>query len=983
MDVLSTLDIVNSTLRHCVAYGTGGAISVQDSRLRITNSTIEDSGQWGYTTVRPAARFAAQARELTPCVSCSVVQGGALYITQYWYEASATFDTVTFRGNAASRGGAIFADWGFPKTVISCVGCVFDGNLAGIKAGAIYAAGSVLDFSNSVFSNNRVEPSFNDYYGQATTGGAILLDPYPALGEEQYGLPVLNSSLALRGCTLSGNTVNAATGSGGGVYVSEANPEYPDDTASSVLIEDSVVSGNVAAQGGGLFIGAGGSLLMARTTVSANHAAGSGAGVAAGGAGVVVSVADSSFTANAAGVAGAALWANGRDGGGELSVTACTFENNVAGGHGGALSAENLDSATLDGCSFRNNSITSASTAAAATSRTLIDVALQFVQTTSYGAGAGGALFATSAGVMQLRASNVSFAGNAAAYGAGAALLTGVNATLSGCRFASNAASAAGGALQLDAESAGGNTTLSDGTALAGNTAPLGGAIALSGAHALLAAGVSATGGAATYGAVIHAGGTTLNAAAQLRLPGLTASGNAASAAGGVLFLEAPVAGQAVPACSTGCGSGNTAGNFGPGLASAPVRFALQVAASTRSAAQLPLAAVAYDAFGTVVSSWAQLTASVACFDAGGAPAPGAVSGAAPAAYAGGAASFGALALAGAVGARYTLAVTLTSLSAAAFAAGMTVNASVAVAPCDASELFEVASLRCVCRDNSVRLSATDDACVCVPGFFWDGAAAECATCPDGVACEGGLALTAAGFWRVSANDTTAYECAGGRCLAVHPPHSIVATGRRLQQASLALAAANCSEGHTGPLCAVCCSPGVAGCTPGAGVYAYQGDACVACPAGQGWDTWSAAQQGVLLAFVIAASLATLFFLFFLPLLPGASEALLRLYSRALSAWSRVSHALFGSQLRDKAVELRLAENNMRARSKRLMVTADPDAIAQLDAAPLDAAAVKHERRKRNFLQLQKAYEQATRPLKILINFWCVRCPGCVACASV
>jgi hypothetical protein len=30
VDVLSTLDIVNSTLRHCVAYGTGGAISVQD-----------------------------------------------------------------------------------------------------------------------------------------------------------------------------------------------------------------------------------------------------------------------------------------------------------------------------------------------------------------------------------------------------------------------------------------------------------------------------------------------------------------------------------------------------------------------------------------------------------------------------------------------------------------------------------------------------------------------------------------------------------------------------------------------------------------------------------------------------------------------------------------------------------------------------------------------------------------------------------------
>ena len=58
MDVLSTVDIVNSTLRQCVGFGIGGAIAVQDSQLRMTNSTIEDSGQWGYTTVRPATRFA-------------------------------------------------------------------------------------------------------------------------------------------------------------------------------------------------------------------------------------------------------------------------------------------------------------------------------------------------------------------------------------------------------------------------------------------------------------------------------------------------------------------------------------------------------------------------------------------------------------------------------------------------------------------------------------------------------------------------------------------------------------------------------------------------------------------------------------------------------------------------------------------------------------------------------------------------------------
>jgi hypothetical protein len=62
VDVLSTLDIVNSTLRQCVAYGNGGALSVQDSQLSIINSTIEDCGLWRFTLVRPAARCAQAAR---------------------------------------------------------------------------------------------------------------------------------------------------------------------------------------------------------------------------------------------------------------------------------------------------------------------------------------------------------------------------------------------------------------------------------------------------------------------------------------------------------------------------------------------------------------------------------------------------------------------------------------------------------------------------------------------------------------------------------------------------------------------------------------------------------------------------------------------------------------------------------------------------------------------------------------------------------
>lgn len=65
MDALSTLDIVNSTLRQCVAFGNGGALAVQDSQLSITNSTIEDCGLWGYTSVRFRGRRTSRCASAT------------------------------------------------------------------------------------------------------------------------------------------------------------------------------------------------------------------------------------------------------------------------------------------------------------------------------------------------------------------------------------------------------------------------------------------------------------------------------------------------------------------------------------------------------------------------------------------------------------------------------------------------------------------------------------------------------------------------------------------------------------------------------------------------------------------------------------------------------------------------------------------------------------------------------------------------------
>jgi hypothetical protein len=838
--------------------------------------------------------------------------------------------------------------------------------------------------------------SFNDNNGQKTSGGALSLSSYPATGEWQQdlGVPMMASSLALTRCTLSGNAVARATGAGGGVYVEDANPLYPDDTASTCVITDSVLRANVGAQGGGVYVGAGGTLSIASSSLSDNVVSGSGGGVAASGLGVSVSVAATNFSRNVAAVAGGALWANGKTDSGSLSMTdACVLDGNVAAGpapHGGGVSAENIDAITLSGCTFTSNAVTL--TEPDATSGAAMDVTLQFASTLALGAGAGGALFVVAAGATQLDVSGCEFSGNSASDGGALALLSGVNATLADSTLANNSASASGGAMLLDSAANDTATRLAAGVHLLDNAAPIGGAVALGGLHALTADGVAASGNAADYGAVLFAAASVVNASTQLTLSSIAASQNAAVAAGGVLFVQGAGAGDPMPACA-GCddaatAAANSAGFYGPALASPPVRFSVSGAGATRSAALLPLAAVAYDAYGSVVRTWPQLVATVACFDAAGDAAPGAVSGVTPTVYADGAAAFTALTLSGQVGAAFTLALTLSSASAPAFAAGLSVNASATVQPCDASEAFDTAALRCSCLTNAIRLTPDAPSCVCANDFFWSTSAAACVTCPDGVVCRDGDALTDEGFWRLSANDSLAYECGSGRCLAVQPPEETTAasSARRSLHAvdDALLAGANCSLGHTGPLCAICCTPGAAGCDDGR-VYAFQGDVCIACSPADEWSNWARWQRGVLLAFVVLGACCALLFGFYMPLLPRLSALLMRLYSKLLKWASHGVHVVRGVPPPDASKRLALAHKSLRLKAlsgKIPRIALQPgearEALASResfasgasgggedDVPPPDAAQLKREHHKLNYIALQAQFEKLMRPVKV------------------
>ncbi|WP_412061417.1 choice-of-anchor Q domain-containing protein [Rubrivirga sp. IMCC45206] len=113
---------------------------------------------------------------------------------------------------------------------------------------------------------------------------------------------VAATTLTLRAVEVSTNTISvAAPGNGGGVHIGGAG---------SADLSQSLVAGNRAAEGGGLWLAAGASLAMGNATVSNNTAVGDGGGVYDDG-GATIALESVTVAGNAAGLSGGGLRAAG------------------------------------------------------------------------------------------------------------------------------------------------------------------------------------------------------------------------------------------------------------------------------------------------------------------------------------------------------------------------------------------------------------------------------------------------------------------------------------------------------------------------------------------------------------------------------------------------------------------------------------------------------------------------------------------------
>ncbi len=175
--------------------------------------------------------------------NASAGRGGAVHVGAGY---AVTVDGCTFTGNAAltgGAGGAVAVNATAGATTLVAEDCVFTDNTSAGPGGAIDAAGASVTLRRCDVLGSR----------SATAAGAFFAEGAGVRVQHVSGhvAPVV---VVVEDCAFTDNRGNlangASVGDGGGLFVKGGV-----DRLVEVLVSGSVFSGNVNAQGGGLYVG--------------------------------------------------------------------------------------------------------------------------------------------------------------------------------------------------------------------------------------------------------------------------------------------------------------------------------------------------------------------------------------------------------------------------------------------------------------------------------------------------------------------------------------------------------------------------------------------------------------------------------------------------------------------------------------------------------------------------------------------------------
>jgi len=212
------------------------------------------------------------------------------------------------------------------------------GYQTGIGAALLIAATSAVFATNrSVCPTGCQYTTIQSAIDAAVNGDVIQI----AKGRYVENLVISGKRITLQGQDRRSTVVD---GNGQGTVVTIGDRIAT--TPTMVALSDLTLTRGYGANGGGIVVFEGGSLVLRHSTVVANHSEGDGGGInVTANGGQAVTIADSTITNNDAVFWGGGINATGEEG--TFSIVRCTVSQNRAGGFGGGIALA-YDGATLN-----------------------------------------------------------------------------------------------------------------------------------------------------------------------------------------------------------------------------------------------------------------------------------------------------------------------------------------------------------------------------------------------------------------------------------------------------------------------------------------------------------------------------------------------------------------------------------------------------------------------------------------------------------
>ena len=321
-----SVTLTNCTVSNNTAMNHGGGID-NDATLTLSNSMVSgDTAPYGGGIFNYSGTVTL-TNNSTVTQNTATNNGGGIDNNT---SATLSISNSIISNNSAPRGGGIVS-YG-PATLTSVSLSANSGNYGG----GIDNFGP-LTVNNSTISSNRALSSGGGIWNG--NNATVSLSTTTLSGNSApYGGGIYNNA---GNVTLTNNSTvssNTAMNNGGGI---------DNNTGATLTVANSTVSGNMASLGGGIFnLG----LLMANSsTINANSATKSGAGIDNNGTVGTVSLSNCTINGNSAPSAG------GLNNNGTMTLSNCTISGNMASAtSGGGIWSD--DTLTLTNCTVSQNS---------------------------------------------------------------------------------------------------------------------------------------------------------------------------------------------------------------------------------------------------------------------------------------------------------------------------------------------------------------------------------------------------------------------------------------------------------------------------------------------------------------------------------------------------------------------------------------------------------------------------------------------------